>query len=386
MDEDMGSENLMGYLGEYLRWRGDLMFSQTPFCYADSLALTMLSYLNPEEVSKDQSSLKNITLRELSRRYARCYVPAKKPGKLSMMARAPELLALMASCRRFSEIEMADYDCYIDTELEGQFAAMTFSVGEHSIYITYRGTDNNMIGWKEDFNMSYLNSVPAQKSAVEYLSGQHRKGLEKIVIGGHSKGGNLAVYAASCADAKMKSLIAEVHSFDGPGFSEDFLQREDYGEISGRVIDFMPQGSLVGRLFEHRSQVKIIRSDSRGIMQHIPFHWKIEGGDFLYAEEFDTGSQIFCDIMAAWLSEPGNREKKMFIDAVFDVLEDTGISKTEELKVDLSKVRPLIQSVSGLPKESRSNFLRMIGTLLKETGYAVQQNLFSSDAEERAKR
>ena len=148
----------------------------------------------------------------------------------------------------------------------------------------------------------------------------------------------------------------------------------------------MPQGSLVGRLFEHRSQVKIVRSDSRGIMQHIPFYWRIEGGDFLYAEEFDTSSQIFCDIMAAWLSEPDNREKKMFIDAVFDVLEDTGISTTEELKADLSKVRPLIQSVSGLPKESRSNFLRMIGALLKETGYAVQQSLFSSGAEEKSKR
>ena len=149
------------------------------------------------------------------------------------------------------------------------------------------------------------------------------------------------------------------------------------------MISFLPQGSLIGRLFEHRSQVKILKSDSRGIMQHIPFHWNIEGGDFLYVKEFDASSRIFRDIMTAWLSEPDSREKKMFIDAVFDVLEDTGISTTEELKVNISKIRPLIQSVGGLPKESRVNFLRMIGALLKETGYAVQQSLFSSDAQER---
>ena len=220
----MKSENLMGYLGEYLRWRGELTFSQVPFCYADSLALTMLSYLNPEEVSEDQNSLKNVTLRELAQRYARFYIPVKKPSKLSMMARAPELLAIMASCVRFSEVEMTDYDCYVDTELEGQFAAMTFCFGEHSIYITYRGTDNNMIGWKEDFNMSYLNSVPAQKSAVQYLSNQYSRRWRQIILGGHSKGGNLAVYAAACADSRVKSSIRGVHNFDGPGFSEDFLR------------------------------------------------------------------------------------------------------------------------------------------------------------------
>ncbi len=177
----------------------------------------------------------------------------------------------------------------------------------------------------------------------------------------------------------MKSLIREVHSFDGPGFSEAFLERKEYREIADRVIDFMPQGSLAGRLFEHCSQVKIVRSESKGIMQHMPFYWLIEGGDFLYAEEFDRSSQIFCDIMAAWISEANDKEKKLFIDAVFDVLEDTGINTTGELKADFSKIRPLIQSVSALPKESRTNFLRMVAALLKETGYVVQKSLLAPD-------
>ena len=383
----MKSENRMdiGYLGEYLQWRGDLTFAQAPFCAADSLMLTMLSYLTPEKVTVPGEKNVGIRLGELARRYDLFYVPEKNPGRLSMTARAPELLKRMASTVRFSGVVLEDYSNHTDIAQDGRFAAMTFSAGKDSIYIAYRGTDNNIIGWKEDFNMSYLESVPAQKRAADYLKKQAGARVSagtfsgKIMTGGHSKGGNLAVYAAVCADEKTAERIVEVHNFDGPGFSEEFFRLPGYPSVKNKIINFLPQGSLVGRLFEHRGKMCIVRSEARGILQHIPFSWKIRGGNFVFEEEFDRSSQIFDDMMTAWISGKNDEEKKVFIDGVFDLLEEYGIDTTEELKHDLTKVRPVFKLLKGMPKEDRDVFFRFMAALLREAGLAVQKNLFGNE-------
>ena len=141
----------------------------------------------------------------------------------------------------------------IRDRLEGQFAAMTFRFGEHSIYITYRGTDNNMIGWKEDFNMSYLNSVPAQKRAVQYLSNQYSRRWRQIILGGHSKGGNLAVYAAACADSRVKSSSRGVHNFDGPGFKMCIRDRRDITRLAQERTGVSCRSAQSGSAYRPRS-------------------------------------------------------------------------------------------------------------------------------------
>lgn len=385
----MKEDTITGYLGEYMRWRGDLTFHQSPFCSVDSLALTMLSYLEPEKISEPGEKTDHITLRELSERYTRRYTAPQKPGKLSMMSKAPELLTLMASSRRFRNILLENYESCIDTELEGQFAAMTFYLKDYGIYITFRGTDNNMIGWKEDFNMSYLSSIPAQGSAVKYLKSQTAEGDRSVMLGGHSKGGNLAVYAAACVDESAAERIMEIHSFDGPGFSGDFFRTEGYGRIRDKIRHFMPQGSFVGKLFEHQGEIRIIQSTARGVVQHIPTNWKISGSDFIYAQEFEKSSRIFEDLAKGWLSGLKDEEKKLFIDTVFDILGGTEIQTTEELRSHLLKVRPVIRSARSLSKEQKDHVFRLLGILAKEAGSAARRNLFpqdSGDSEEEVKR
>ena len=369
------AENRMGYVAEYLKWRGDLSFSQAPFCEADSLILTMLSYLSPEDVLPFPGSLREISLRDLARIYGRYYRPPEQVGKLSMTARAPELLALLSVSLRFSGVRLTGYDVFLDEE--EQFAAMTFASGERSVYVAFRGTDENLSGWREDFNLACRGSGPAQESAVRYLNRRIGGKTEAVILGGHSKGGNLAIYAAARADRAVRSRICEIHSFDGPGFSHEFLNGADYRRIEGRVIHFMPQGSLVGRLFEHRAEVRIVESESRGILQHVPFNWKILGENFVPAESFDTGSELFSDIMKNWIGGLEDGEKRLFIDALFDLLEDTGIERTEELRVELPKVKRLLRSIGAMPRESRENLLKLLGMLLKETGSAVQKNVLS---------
>ena len=380
-------ENQTGYLGEYLRWKGNLTFEQAPFSDADSLALTMLSYLNPEEVTAPEKNICGMRLPELARRYDLFYVPRKNPGKLSMTARAPELLALMASTVRFSGVTLEDYTSYTDDEMEGCFAAMTFSTGRDSIYIAYRGTDDRMIGWKEDFNMSYLESVPAQKSAAAYLKKQAEvlargsNSAGKIFAGGHSKGGNLAVYAAVCAGGEAAGLISEIHNFDGPGFSADFFRFSGYAAVEDKIVNFMPQGSLVGMLFEHGGAVRIVRSDARGILQHVPFSWKIEGGNFLAGEGFHRSSLIFREMMAAWISGKNDKEKKIFIDAIFGVLQKSGIETTGELRHDIMKIGPVFRLLHRMSGEERDTFFRFIAALAREAGLAVQKNFLRNAGE-----
>ena len=298
-------------IAEYVVNHGKFSFSDVPFGPADSLVFSILSYLTPEAVFPDFDGRQKMPLKRLAQLYERHYVPPKHPGRFSMEARAPELLYRLAVSARFSEIAVTDYESYLDEEKESQFAAMTFSAQNGSIYITYRGTDDHIIGWKEDFNMSCCDSVPSQKRALLYLKQQaEREETERIFLGGHSKGGNLAVYAAAFADRAVQRKIAGIHSFDSPGFSERFFSYPGYRSISGRIINFMPENSMVGRLFEHRAEIRIVRSRARGFLQHIPFYWCISGSDFIYTGSFGRSSRMFAETMRNWISGPDDEEKK----------------------------------------------------------------------------
>ena len=233
--------------------------------------------------------------------------------------------------------------------------------------------------------MSYLESIPAQDSAVRYLEEQIAKERHvscqgrRVILGGHSKGGNLAVYAAVCADPETAERILEVHNFDGPGFSEEFFENEGYPVLKERIVNFMPQGSIVGKLFEHRSPVRIVRSDARGVLQHVPFSWQIQGGDFLLEEDFNKSSRIFESAVASWLSGKDDEEKKAFIDALFDMLEESGIEKTEDLWSDKMRLKPVFRILRSMTREERDSFFSFFTALLRETGIAIQKNLFADE-------
>ncbi len=395
---------------KYIREKGKFSFSEMPFCPADSLIFTVLSYLSPEKVIPAPEGLfrgrpGEITLQELAELYEACYTPPVRSGRFSMEARAPELLPYLAVSERFSGIRIADYESFLDEDRESQFAAATFLLPDTEpaadgaetetetaagpsaggvIYITYRGTDDHMIGWKEDFNMSYRDSVPSQERALAYLNRQSaKKRAEKIFLGGHSKGGNLAAYAAVCTRRDVRKKIAAVHCFDSPGFGESFFSRPGYPDAAGKITHFMPEESMVGRLFEHREKIMIVKSGAGGLLQHIPFYWSIEDGDFVPAQSFGKSSGMFAEIMKNWINGPDDAEKKRFIDTLFGLLEDAGISTTDEMHPDPVRIRKLFGSIGSMPEKERRNFFLWIRRLLKETGETMRRDLFSSGGKEK---
>lgn len=203
-----------------------------------------------------------------------------------------DLLKLLAENRRYRNMKLTYYVNQIENESQMQFSAVTVQISKKLHFVSYRGTDNTLVGWKEDFNMSFTCPVPAQKSAVEYLEQVASKTTGELILGGHSKGGNLAVYAAAFCKQALQGRIATVYNFDGPGFSQKVIKAEGYINICNKVTTYVPQSSIVGMLLEHEEKYTIIHSNQLGIMQHDIYSWMVERNHLVTLREITNSSKV----------------------------------------------------------------------------------------------
>ena len=259
----------MANIIDYIKWRGDLELKASKFNEIDSLILNRFSYFPLDNLmGKDEV----LSIKELGERFKK-----EDKNKIDILWEDDaELFPLMAESKRFGEMKTLKYVNQIDEETEKQFSAVTILLPDNTIYISYRGTDNTLIGWKEDFNMTFKSHIESQLSAKEYLENVAKKYLDKqIRLGGHSKGGNLALYAAIFADEEIKKRILNVYNNDGPGFNEDIVNLKEYKETIGKVITYIPQDSIFGMLLEHKEKYIIVKSIEKGVMQHDVYSWEV---------------------------------------------------------------------------------------------------------------
>ena len=217
---------------------------------------------------------------------------------------------------------LTGYVNQLNTEEEKQFSAITILMPDDTMYVAYRGTDNTIVGWKEDFNMSFQALVPSQIDAAKYLANIAEKYQYKIRVGGHSKGGNLAVYAAAFCDKKIKKRIIDVYNNDGPGFQEKIIETTEYQEILPKVHTYMPQTSIIGRLLNHEERITILKSTQTGIMQHDLYTWQVLGDKFI-RDEFTNSSEFIDHTISDWLKAVSPEQREKFIDTLFEVLNAT---------------------------------------------------------------
>lgn len=300
---------------DYLQWRGDILFSEMPVNNVDSLIFSSLAYVQFDDVVTDD--LKRFTtLREASHLLfslpdwqTRCRVH-----------RDLELLQAAAETERFGRVGMTFYQNIFIPEEETQFSAITFITEDGTAFLAFRGTDNSLVGWKEDFNMSFQESVPAQRLAREYVESFAAASHAPMRLGGHSKGGNLAVYAGAKSSEVIQNRILQVFNHDGPGFSAQMMTDPGYLRIVPKIKTFVPQSSVFGMLLEHEEPYTIIRSNQIGLMQHDPYTWEVMGRDFITVEELTTDSRFLDRTFKTWLAGMTNQERNEFFDAVFDLL------------------------------------------------------------------
>lgn len=355
----------MANMIDYIDWRGDLTVAQDPFNEVDNLILSEFCFLDLGGIVPAEGE--TAPLGEAVTAYFRRH----EGQELSMGVLVPDQILTMAKrmiqSPRFAGMGLGGFCSHIDTGREAQFAALTVDIGDGSVYIAFRGTDDTLVGWKEDFNMAFLPTVPSQPIAVEYVKAAAAAHPgKKLILGGHSKGGNLAVYGAVHCGGRIQRRIKAVYNNDGPGFKESLVETAAYQALRERIHTIVPRSSIVGMLLEHDENYDVVASCGKGIYQHDGFSWEVLGNRFVRRQGISqagrTGDQTIRDFIGAM--DDGQRER--FVDALFEVLGSTNARTLTDLDSDrMGAVSAMIRRYKDFDKETRQTLLEAVGVLLK---------------------
>lgn len=331
-------------LFDYIEWRGDLTFSQCKMTAVDALIFCQLSYLNfGGIVASDFDSKKS--LQQAALEFKSDDFEHRSDLGLMINPLTVELLFKCADSVRFKNVKLCGFRDKCSQINEEQFAALSFYADEGMdssfVFAAFRGTDDTIVGWKEDFNLAFLEHLPAQTDALSYLNQVSMKFTDCAVIcGGHSKGGNLSLYAG--ANLKNQEQLKAVYNFDGPGFLKETLETPEYSKVLKKTYSYFPQGSIVGMLFEHDSKYFVVKSDGILVMQHDPFTWFVKALDFELCNELDNSSIYFNRTFNEWYVNMQPEKREEFVETLFDALEATKAVTNSELADNWIKNGPVI--------------------------------------------
>lgn len=341
----------MGNIMDYISWRGDLSFEQSQFNEVDNLILACFSYVNLDGISA-VTKQKGIGLKKLTKEFMKLHTMKELEADKSFIRLAPFMMMKMAKSVRFGKCVVRNYVNDIVTEAEQQFAAMEIVLEDGTSYVSFRGTDDTIIGWKEDFNLS-TGVVPAQKRAIEYLQkiSEHTDGM--LRVGGHSKGGNLAIYGSVlCKSAHEK--ILEIYSNDGPGFSREFQELPEMKEMMPKIIRIIPEYSIIGTLLEHEKEPVIVASSSKGLLQHDGFSWEVQGPALVRRDSLNKTALRFIEILHKWIDGMDTEQKRLLIEDLFATLQASGYENLSEVQSGgLKSLAAMVKRVEKFAPESR---------------------------------
>lgn len=347
---------------DYLTWRGDLTFTQDAVNSVDALVFSTLSYIRyAGELENDPASV--VTLKAAADTLLSQEIPESRYRSKTDL----ELLRAAADTLRFGSTRLCMYRDRLVPEQETQFAAMTFLLDDGTMFLAFRGTDYSLVGWKEDFNMSFQQVVPAQLLAEQYVRDVGAEYFLPMRLGGHSKGGNLAVFAAARSSPMLQKRILEVYNNDGPGFTDYLMGDPGYLAMVPRIKTFVPQSSVIGMLLEHEEPYSVIRSKSVGVMQHDPYTWEVLGKSFIPVPEI-TQSSVFLDAtIKTWYADMTDQERNQLVDVLYQVLSADGVEKAADI-FQPKNIRNYIKAISGdetIRRSLSTEFLALVNAARK---------------------
>ncbi|MCQ2530554.1 MAG: DUF2974 domain-containing protein [Lachnospiraceae bacterium] len=343
-----------GNIFDYLEWRGDISFEQSGLNAIDGLIFCCLAYVNYARAKGKKQSLKEAyeITKTLPKEDQFC-------GLEIMREDALKLAEIISNYDRFKKIQVINYVELHSEETEKQFSAMTFLLPKNSVFIAFRGTDNTLVGWKENLNMSFTHGTPAQLEATEYVENIAAKYPKKqIYLGGHSKGGNLAVWAAIHCPERIQERIQYVFNHDGPGFIDDMSESAEYKNIEQKLLAFVPESSIIGMLMGSFPYLTI-ESSSVSLMQHQPFSWKVLGKHFIYKEEKTFSSKVISGYLNNIIETMSPEELEEFVDKLYENLKENDVKTISDLKKNLWKnSRDIISQFREFKGKSAENVKR----------------------------
>lgn len=341
----------MGNIMDYISWRGDLTFAQSPFNEVDNLIFACFSYVNLDRIPA-VTRQKGIELKKLVKEFKKLHTIKELEADKSFIRLAPFMMFEMAESVRFGNCVIRNYVNEIVTEAEQQFSAVEIVLDDGTSYISFRGTDDTIIGWKEDFNLS-TGVVPAQERAVEYMQRISDKASGMLRVGGHSKGGNLAIYGSVMCKS-VHDKILEIYSNDGPGFSKEFQESPETAEMMPKIIRIIPEYSIIGTLLEHEKQPIIVASTSRGLLQHDGFSWEVQGPGLVRRDSLNKTALRFIEILHKWIDGMDMEQKRLLIEDLFATLQASGYENLSEVQSGgLKSLAAMVKRLDKFAPESR---------------------------------
>lgn len=357
-------ENIFNYLKD----RGDISLKEEPFNEIDNLILARFSYFPFDNIIGLNET---VTIRELSKRFKNENIDEIK----ILWEYDKDFFPLMGETKRFGEMKATKFVNKINFQQEKQFSAITILLPDDTIYVSYRGTDNTLVGWKEDLNMSFKSHIASQIDAVKYLNTIAKLYPNKLRVGGHSKGGNLAVYASVFANTETKDRIINIYNNDGPGFSDDITEMTEYKKMIKRVHTYLPQSSIVGRLLNHEEECTVIESSQIGIMQHDLYSWKINGNSFVRLDEVTNVSEIVHNTINEWLIKVEPEQREQVINILYSILNSTDAGTLTKLKENwFENAKIILKSYKNVDSESKAIIYQVLHYLVK----SGRDNIFES--------
>ncbi|WP_105209693.1 DUF2974 domain-containing protein [Streptococcus suis] len=365
--------NLLNYIEDS---QYDSFYDQ-PLNKLDILALTELSYLPFDKLVPTSFTENGIRLDHLAEHFEATYRNDFPPFSMVTKNRLA-LFALLAKSIRFKSIKAFGFVDDYQLDQEQQFAAISYRLDRQTVLTCFRGTDDTIIGWKEDFHMTYMDEIPAQRSASDYLEKIMSNQKENFYIAGHSKGGNLALYSASKQSSDLQERIVAVYPFDAPGLHKKHLVAPGYQAIQNRIYPLIPQNSIVGMMLETPENAQIVQSNTIGLLQHITFSWEIEGTDFKSAPALTSDSLQTDQTLKAWTASLTDEELKDFFDLFFGIFIQAGIERFSDITVNpLQK----LQEMDRLRKELSPQEAEMMDKLIRllfDTRYQIWRDNIST--------
>ena len=352
-------ENINMKLLDYLKWRNDISLSVSPFNDIDNVILSYISYMNFDELFSDNEGIYDIE--EVLKTFCEKYSLDEIKDKGQFTERSPLLLEQMVVGERFRETRIGYYREIFDNEKIKQFSAVTFFLPDKTNYIAFRGTDSTITGWKEDFMMSCMSETEGTKEALDYLNDVSKLIKGDFMLGGHSKGGNFAMYAAAFCNDEIKKRITKIYNNDGPGFREEIINTEEYKQIVNKIYSIVPQTSIIGQLLSNEGEQKVVKSSAKGIFQHDAINVSL----------------------GTWLEKTDDETRESLVSTVFALIEETEAKTFKEFGGNLLKnVGIIIKSLAKLPKEKRDELISAFSTLLQSGGEVAMDSISTFSSEE----
>lgn len=355
----------MATIHDYLYWRGDIPLNACPLNENDGLVLTRFAYMPFEDIPFGEYETVGTLCEKLK----------MLPEDRLRLSNDLQLIHQLSESPRYSDLRVTDFIKDNNEDAVKQFAAITVHLSEEEMYLSYCGTDSTLLGWKEDFYMSFMEDVPAQVAALEYAKARIANYPGKVVyIGGHSKGGNLAVYTAVNLPEKLKDRLIHVSNYDGPGFPASYIESHPFNAVKDRIDTFLPQESMIGRIHEHAEGFHVVESTESGISQHNIYSWLVEPHNQVPVSEPDESSEIMYTAIQNVLQNTSPEQRKNYIDRTYDLLVSNDVTTMKEVFNDLPKsVNAYVKTASELPEEERKEQREVGAAMLKSYLEAVRE-------------